>query len=238
MALRAPNFLIVGVTKSGTTFLSKGLSSHPDVFFSRPKEPFFFSAGEVTESSFSDYLYDYFAGETGQRWLGEGSTNYFHNEQAIDFIERFLGPQTHIIVCLRHPVGRLISHYLHDYKRARLTGEENLQDAVFEGYFERSLYSERLALWRSRFPNFLVQFFDDLCADPPAFYRQGASFLTSRRGLSKAISSTRASRSRGTMTFSPFWANRVRGNARRASPARTLRLWPGASRPISSGPWL
>jgi hypothetical protein len=36
---RKPNFFIVGAPKCGTTALSEYLRSHPDVFFSSPKEP-------------------------------------------------------------------------------------------------------------------------------------------------------------------------------------------------------
>src|SRR5579862_4386701 len=38
----APNFFIIGAPKSGTTALSQYLGTHPNVFFSRVKEPHFF----------------------------------------------------------------------------------------------------------------------------------------------------------------------------------------------------
>ena len=37
-----PTFLIPGAAKSGTTYLAKILSSHPDVFMPPLKEPWFF----------------------------------------------------------------------------------------------------------------------------------------------------------------------------------------------------
>jgi hypothetical protein len=174
---RSPNFLIVGVTKGGTTFLAKALSEHPDVFFSRPKEPFFFNTPTMTAGAFARYQRDYFGGATTQRWLGEGSTNYFHHNKAIGFIERHLGPETRIMVCLRHPVDRLFSHYLHDYKRGRVSGLEKLTDDKFEAYSSRSLYAKRLKLWQGRFPHMEVLFFDDLQASASKFYGQAARFL-------------------------------------------------------------
>ena len=176
-SLRSPNFLIVGVTKGGTTFLAKALSEHPDVFFSRPKEPFFFNAPTMTAGAFARYQRDYFGGATTQRWLGEGSTNYFHHNKAVGFIERHLGPETRIMVCLRHPLDRLFSHYLHDYKRGRVSGAEKLSDDKFEAYSSRSLYSKRLKIWQSRFPHLAVLFFDDLLASASNFYGKAAQFL-------------------------------------------------------------
>lgn len=175
--IRNPNFLIVGVTKGGTTFLAKALSEHPDVFYSRPKELFFFNTRRVTDKTYAGYLHDYFAGAGNQQWVGEGSTNYFHHQHAIKHIERYLGTETHIIVCLRHPVDRMFSHYLHDFKRDRVTGAETLDDPIFEDYIARSLYAKRLKIWKARFPNFRVLFFDDLLASAPLFYSQAAMFL-------------------------------------------------------------
>jgi hypothetical protein len=175
--IRSPNFLIVGVTKGGTTFLAKALSEHPDVFYSRPKELFFFNTRRVTKASYETYLHNFFAAASDQRWVGEGSTNYFHHEYAIKYIERYLGPETHIIVCLRHPVERLFSHYLHNYKRERVSGAETLDDEIFEHYISRSSYAKRLKIWKSRFANFRVLFFDDLVTSAPVFYSQAATFL-------------------------------------------------------------
>ena len=41
-----PNFLIIGVHKSGTTSLYNYLNKHPQIFLSKLKEPFFLSFAE------------------------------------------------------------------------------------------------------------------------------------------------------------------------------------------------
>ncbi|WP_040414858.1 sulfotransferase [Desulfococcus multivorans] len=38
-----PDFFIIGAPRCGTTSLSRYLSKHPDICFSRPKEPHYFS---------------------------------------------------------------------------------------------------------------------------------------------------------------------------------------------------
>lgn len=174
---RKPNFLIVGVQKTGTTFLANHLAEHPDVYFAIPKELFFFNQEIITKADFALFRFENFSAAGERKWVAEASTNYFHHSKAIDHIEHFLGHNTRIIVCLRHPVERMFSHYLHDYKRKRRTGGENLNDGVWAGYMSRSLYAVRLATWSERFRRFLPMFFDDLVTSGSDFYRQSASFL-------------------------------------------------------------
>ena len=142
----------------------KALSEHPDVFDCAPSSHFFFNTRRVTDKSYAGQTARLFLGASNQAWIGEGSTDYFHHQHAIKHIERYLGVETHIIVCLRHPVDRLFSHYLHDFKRDRVSGAETLDDPIFEDYVARSLYAKRLKIWKSRFANFRVLFFDDLLA--------------------------------------------------------------------------
>ena len=172
-----PNFLIIGVQKAGTTFLAQKLSEHPSVFFCKPKEPFFFSHKAVTPEDFALYRHEYFYGATDFARVGEGSTNYFSNKHAIDHIERFLGTDIKVVLCLRHPLERALSHFLHDFRRGRLPAQLAITDERFKSYLARSIYAQRLKPWTKRFPNFQIQFFDDLVADGVGFYRQGERFL-------------------------------------------------------------
>ena len=171
-----PNFLIVGVQKSGTTFLAKHLAKHSDVFFSKPKELFFFNKRNICRDDLLVYACTNFKDAVGKRLVGEGSTNYFHHEFAMKNIEQNLGVQTKIIVCLRNPAERALSHYLHDYKRGRRSGQERFQDTSFSGYISRSFYADRIAAWQL-FSSFKIMLFDDLIADGSKYYEDAASFL-------------------------------------------------------------
>jgi hypothetical protein len=54
-----PNFFIVGAARCGTTTLSRCLKRHPQVCFSQPKEPHYFSQmyGKISpENIQTDYL--------------------------------------------------------------------------------------------------------------------------------------------------------------------------------------
>lgn len=177
MKPRKPNFLIVGVQKAGTTFLANHLADHPDVFFAEPKELFFFNDKTISRDQFMVYRYENFSQAGDKLWVGEGSTNYFHHSHAINHIEHYLGNGLRVIVCLRHPVERLFSHYLHDYRKSRLTGGEPLGDSKWSGYYSRSFYHDRLVAWGGQFRRLRVMFFDDLVASGVNYYGNAAAFL-------------------------------------------------------------
>jgi hypothetical protein len=103
-----PNFFIVGAPKCGTTSLSDSLRGHPDVFFSRVKEPDHFNAEQM--AGHDEYLRRHFSGVCGQKAIGEGSTHYLSSEVAIARILEF-NPASKFIVMLRDPVEMAVSLY-------------------------------------------------------------------------------------------------------------------------------
>src|SRR4051794_27835879 len=88
---------VVGAPRSGTTSLSTYLADHPQICFSRPKEPHFFSRFDLGYCSDSalrrrvecDYLDRYFpARGRGETMLGEGSVSYLYTPQCMQPILR------------------------------------------------------------------------------------------------------------------------------------------------------
>lgn len=92
------------------------------IFMSSPKELLFFQKQSLSKSAFQNYLADNFSNATNESWLGEGSTVYFQWPRAMENIIRFLGPELKIIICLRHPVEKAVSFYIHNWRRSRLRG--------------------------------------------------------------------------------------------------------------------
>ena len=47
--MKLPNFLIAGVSASGTSFLAESIKQHPDIYLPFPMEPsaFFLSHGNI-----------------------------------------------------------------------------------------------------------------------------------------------------------------------------------------------
>lgn len=107
-----PDFFIIGAPKCGTTAMASYLAEHPDIDFSKIKEPNFFDI-DLKEQELFDNLEDYlkvcFPGEK-QALRGEGSVWYLYSQAAVDEILK-LQPEAKFVVMLRQPVDLI--HALH-----------------------------------------------------------------------------------------------------------------------------
>jgi sulfotransferase family protein len=104
---RLPNFFIIGAPKSGTTALSEYLGSHPNIFFSKVKEPHFFDldTSKSLKLSLATYLSLFSDAQPElHNVVGEGSTGYLFSKVAVSEILRF-NPNSKFIVMLRNPVN-------------------------------------------------------------------------------------------------------------------------------------
>jgi len=105
-------FFIIGAPKCGTTLLSSHLAEHPEICFSSPKEPHFFSCdypfGPPEINSLEAYL-SCFSCSNEKKILGEGSVFYLYSNEAIQRIEDFSQGRAKYIICLRNPVDASFS---------------------------------------------------------------------------------------------------------------------------------
>jgi hypothetical protein len=108
---RLPNFLIVGAAKSGTTSLASHLSKHPQVYVPPAKELYFFERDELWEKG-PDWYAEQFADAGDALAVGEATPSYMFYPWSVERIALVL-PGVRAIVCLRDPVDRAYSHYLH-----------------------------------------------------------------------------------------------------------------------------
>lgn len=118
-----PDFLIIGAQKAGTTSLYSYLAEHPQLVPSFKKEVHFFDGGMRADTD--DY-------ERGEAWYRahfpiqhgarcktyEASPLYLFNPLAAGRIAQLL-PRAKLIVLLRNPAERAISHYFHEIRRGR-----------------------------------------------------------------------------------------------------------------------
>lgn len=109
-----PNFFIVGAARCGSTTLSRCLKRHPQVCFSIPKEPHYFSQFNGTtllENVSTDYLDRFFSHyQPHHRAMGEGSVSYLYSEEAIRGILRF-NPEAKFIAMVRNPMEMVYSYH-------------------------------------------------------------------------------------------------------------------------------
>jgi len=129
-----PAFIIIGAQKGGTTSLYQYLTYHPQILGSNMKEVQFFSLyynrgvqwyKACFPANLRRKLQSRMVG--GPVITGEASPFYIFHPTAPQLIAKTL-PEVKLIVLLRNPVDRLISHYHHMVR----IGRENLsiQEAV------------------------------------------------------------------------------------------------------------
>ena len=138
-ARNAPDFVIPGAPRSGTTFMFEYLDQHPGIHMSSIKEPNHF-ATDLDSGSYMDSvsflrdrdryrrLYD---GATSDQLTGEASTWYLYSHDAAANIKAN-NPATRAIAMLREPVAMLHSLHL----RRIYGGSEDLKS------FEEALAAE------------------------------------------------------------------------------------------------
>jgi hypothetical protein len=105
-----PSFFVLGAAKSGTTSLHLQLDQHHEIFMSKPKEPFFFEAEFERGAQF--YFNKYFGAWREEKAVGESR----HRNLYLPFVPARIhsyNPRAKLIVLLRNPAERAISHWWH-----------------------------------------------------------------------------------------------------------------------------
>lgn len=153
---RAPEFVVIGGMKCGTTALHRYLDTHPDIATSEPKElNHFFGDRPADVGTWWrgwDWYLDQFPTDVPVR--GEASPGYTSPDHP-EVAERMAAamPDVHLLYLTRDPLDRAVSQYLHH----RRDGHERrtLEDAILDPgsqYAARGRHEERLAPFRDRFP--------------------------------------------------------------------------------------
>jgi GrpB-like predicted nucleotidyltransferase (UPF0157 family) len=200
IAMRRPNFFIVGAPRSGTTSMYAYLRQHPEVFGSAHKEPQFFGSdltpppGAIRDPRL--YL-ELFAAADGRPLAGEASVYYLLSTRAAAEIRDF-APAARIIAMLREPAA--MAYSLHSlYRRS---GNEDLPsfaealDAEPErrerrrlppgAYFPEGLLYSEMVRYSPMVERYLEVFgreqvhcilFDDFVRDTAGVYRRTLEFL-------------------------------------------------------------
>jgi hypothetical protein len=109
---------IAGAPRCGTTSLAEFLRVHPDICFSRIKEPHFFSRfdlaaldeDELRSTVINSYLERYFRWDGKQPVLAEGSVSYFYSAERMRPLLR-LWPNARFVISLRDPLELLPSYH-------------------------------------------------------------------------------------------------------------------------------
>ena len=140
-----PNVVVIGGLKCGTTSLHHYLNAHPEIEMSRPKELNFF-VEELNWGLGVNWYRSHFTGTAPVR--GETSPHYTNRPFFEGVAERMaatLPEEARLIYMVRHPIDRVLSHYLHNLGGGY--DERPLEEALADersSYVQRSRYAFQL----------------------------------------------------------------------------------------------
>lgn len=179
--LRQPDFIIIGGMKCATSTLHDQLAAQPGFYMSTPKEPNYFSNDEVFARG-KDWYDQLFAAAGGAELVGESSTHYSKfptYPKTLDrLVEHGLGDCKFIYV-MRHPVDRLVSHYIHEWSQGVVSSDIEQALASHPELIDYSRYAYQLSHYLARFnkQQILPVFFERLSADSQAELERICRFL-------------------------------------------------------------
>jgi len=181
MTRLVPHFLIIGAMKSGTTTLHDDLRSSDEFALSDIKEPAILATSSDEAEAERRYT-RHFARLRGDI-RGEASTVYTQQPRHPDVALRaraVCGPELRLVMIMRDPVERILSHLRHDLAAGRFRpGEEARVVEELPDYIAASDYPARLRPWVAAFgaERLLCVPFDALRRDRVAAVRGVVRFL-------------------------------------------------------------
>lgn len=192
-----PSFFIVGVPKAGTTALHDYLSKHEQVAMSTDKEPNFFSWQEIEKQKLyyrkknvktEEAYLQLFNVNENTKIAGESSISYLFYSESAKRIKSYQ-PEAKIIISLREPVARAVSHFQMDYSLGLVKtdletiwrqGPEHPKTGIyFQQYFLLSDYPEQVEHYLNTFSKEKVLLFlhESLIEDEENCLRKLCGFL-------------------------------------------------------------
>lgn len=164
-----PDTLFIGPMRTGTTWTYDYLRTREDVCLPKGvKETLFFDRHFTEVSWYQSHFQHYDPHRHGR--VVEVAPSYFHCPEAPERIARLLG-RPRLVVIVRDPVKRCISHYRH-LRRRGLTKRPILEAVeVFPEIVEASRYAAMIKRWEIVFGEGAVKllFQEDLKASPSEF---------------------------------------------------------------------
>jgi hypothetical protein len=167
--MTAPDFIIAGAPRTGTTWLTLAAERHPKICLAQPlqPEPKFFLVDEIYALGVDEYRRRFFSHCPEGSVRGEKSTNYLESSIAAGRIAADL-PAVKLIFVLRDPVERALSNYFWSKMNGLETEEietafsleeerertlpDKLRYARPHAYFSRGAYARLLRPWLALFP--------------------------------------------------------------------------------------
>lgn len=176
-----PDFIIIGAMKCATSTLHEQLARQPGILMSEPKEPCFFSDDDQWRRGAAWYQ-GLFA-NAGQRALrGESSTHYTKLPTYPNTVARMLQmlpSSIRFIYIMRHPIDRLISHYIHEWTQTIINEPIERAIQTHSELMDYGRYAMQLAPYFDAFgrDRVLPVFFDRITSHPQQELERVCQFI-------------------------------------------------------------
>lgn len=177
--MKAPNFIVLGAHKAGTTSLHHYLKQHPEIFLLPQKGTDLLAKRKVvTLDDAGEYLAQ-FEGASETQILGEVSSVYLHADGVAEKIKR-LFPQTQLIAVLRNPIERAISAFFWEdsFKKEEIRNFEKTLLAS-ERILKNGLYGQHIENYFCHFERQQIKLilFECFKEDKPKFFSEIYNFI-------------------------------------------------------------
>ncbi len=175
-----PDFIIIGAMKSATSTLHTQLAQQPGIFMTTPKEPNYFS-DDAQFALGEDWYNGLFKEAKPDEICGESSTHYTklpnYPKTVPRMAQRLKSPK--LIYVMRHPIDRLISHYIHQWTQNVFKCDINQAIDEYEELIEYSCYTKQLAPYFEQYghENVLPVFTEAIRVNPQRELERAAKFI-------------------------------------------------------------
>jgi hypothetical protein len=165
---RLPSFLFIGPDKAGSTWLDAVLRTHPQVYVATARDLYFFD--RYFDRGLAWYARHFKRARPQHTVVAEICHDYLFDPRAAQRILETL-PDVRLMVCLREPVARAFSSYLHMCRHGLVrtdfeTALTEVGELIDNGAYWRHLSPYLELFGRDRI---YIALFDDLRADPRSF---------------------------------------------------------------------
>jgi len=152
-----PDFIIIGAMKSATSTLHEQLAMQAGIYMSTPKEPNYFS-DDGQYALGEDWYNDLFKDAKPLDICGESSTHYTKLPDYPCTVERMSKAlsKPKLVYVMRHPIERLVSHYIHQWTQNIIKSDINKAIDEFDELIDYSLYTNQLAPYFQQYGHGMV----------------------------------------------------------------------------------
>jgi len=184
--MEKPDFIIMGAMKSATSTLHTQLSLQKGIFMTKSKEPNYFSDNEQYDKGHAWYESLFYEAKEGDL-CGESSTHYTklpHYPLTVGRMSKNL-KSPKLIYVMRHPVDRLVSHYIHQWSQHVMTCDINQAVDEYDELVAYSCYAMQLSPYIEEYgrENILCVFMESIKNNPQEQLTKIADFIGYKGGV-------------------------------------------------------